>query len=55
VDALRADWYANATDEERRANEQVVDLDAAEITCPACGETFASGPSECPECGLGLV
>ncbi len=55
MNVLRADWYANASDEERRASEQVVDHNAGEITCPACGETFSSGPSECPECGLGLV
>ena len=53
--ALRADWHANASEEERRAAEQVVDHNSAEITCPACGDTFASGPPECPGCGLGLV
>jgi rubrerythrin len=30
----------------------VIDLNAAEVTCPACGHTFDTGPSECPDCGL---
>ncbi len=52
--ALRADWYRNAGEDERTAAECVIDLDAPEITCPACGTTFATGPRECPDCGLGL-
>jgi len=53
--ALREDWYRNADAEERRAAESVVDHNAAEITCPACGLSFPTGPSECPGCGLGLL
>jgi hypothetical protein len=34
-------------------SEGIVDLDAAEITCPACGHRFAKAP-ECPDCGLFL-
>jgi hypothetical protein len=30
----------------------VLDPDAAETTCPACLTTFATGPSQCPDCGL---
>jgi hypothetical protein len=30
----------------------VIDLDAEEVTCPACQFTFATGPRECPDCGL---
>ena len=54
MQALRDDWYRNADPEERAAAEKVVDHNAAEITCPACGTTFATGPQECPDCGLGL-
>lgn len=32
----------------------VVDFNASEMTCPACGHEFATGPSECPDCGLFL-
>ena len=31
---------------------QVFDTGAAEATCPACGERFATTNQECPECGL---
>jgi hypothetical protein len=34
-------------------SDAVVDLTAAEITCPACGTKFAKA-DECPECGLFL-
>jgi len=36
------------------ASRIVIDPDAPETTCPACLTTFATGPSSCPECGLGL-
>jgi rubrerythrin len=32
----------------------VYDTSQAEALCPACGHRFATGPSECPDCGLGL-
>jgi hypothetical protein len=32
----------------------VVDFDQAEMTCPACLTKFATGPRECPDCGLFL-
>ncbi|NNF05548.1 MAG: hypothetical protein HKN21_02190 [Candidatus Eisenbacteria bacterium] len=47
-------WHENASPEELRAASHVVDHNAAEITCPACGMIFATGPKECPDCGLGL-
>ncbi len=40
--------------EERAAADAVINFDAAEITCPACGTSFATGPTECPDCGLFL-
>ncbi len=42
------------TEEERAAAEAVVDLDAAENTCPACGFTVPGGAERCPDCGLRL-
>ena len=38
--------------DERAACDAIVDHNAAEISCPACGHTFATGPTECPDCGL---
>ena len=32
----------------------VVDFNQEEMTCPACMHTFATGPKECPDCGLFL-
>ena len=40
--------------EEQAAADCVINFDAAEMTCPACGTRFATGPSECPDCGLFL-
>jgi Zn finger protein HypA/HybF involved in hydrogenase expression len=42
---------------ERAAADLVVDLEAAETTCPACLTTFATaGVADgcCPDCGLNL-
>ena len=35
--------------------DAVVDLDAAENDCPACGERFTTGAARCPGCGLRLA
>lgn len=32
----------------------VVDFNANEMTCPACGHSFPTGPKECPDCELFL-
>ncbi len=41
------------TDQDRDAMETVVDFDADETTCPACGHAFPpAGVSACPDCGL---
>lgn len=37
---------------ERRASAAVVDLDAPESACPACGGRIPGGSPRCPECGL---
>lgn len=43
------------TEVELRAADHVVDLDAPELTCPACGAAFANeAASRCPDCGLRL-
>jgi rubrerythrin len=36
----------------RKAAQHVIDLDAAENDCPACGRRFAGHPARCPGCGL---
>ena len=42
-------------EEHRAANLGVVDLDAEEAVCPACGAPFATAAvTECPDCGLNL-
>jgi predicted amidophosphoribosyltransferase len=45
-------WLAGLSDVERMATELVVDLDAAETTCPACLTPFAPSAARCPSCGL---
>jgi len=56
--ALEQKWKDEASAEQIRAAHHVVDLDAAEILCPACGATFANPGSAaeriCPGCGLYL-
>jgi len=54
VALLREAELEGMSPEERAAAEKVVDLDAEEIECPACGHRFASGPERCPDCGLRL-
>jgi len=55
---FNTDWRRGLSDEQiaalEAANEVVLDPDAAETTCPACLTTFATGPAECPDCGLSL-
>ncbi len=50
------DWKRGLSEEQIAALEAsagiVLDPGAAEMTCPACLTTFATGPSECPDCGL---
>jgi hypothetical protein len=52
------DWRAGLDAEQIAALDAaaqiVIDPDAPETTCPACLTTFATGPTKCPECGLGL-
>jgi hypothetical protein len=50
------DWRAGLDEEQiaalQAASQIVIDPEASETTCPACLTTFATGPVECPECGL---
>lgn len=58
---LREDW-AKLLDQPAAADaaargQQGIDLDTGGVvTCPACAHQFSGtgGPTECPECGLGL-
>ncbi len=52
-----SDEWVSGLDEGQReaaaaAADIVIDPSAPETTCPACLTKFATGPSECPECGL---
>jgi hypothetical protein len=53
-----SEWKRGLTGEQiaalEAASEVVIDPDAPETTCPACLTTFATGPGECPDCGLAL-
>ena len=53
--ALQAEWFANASPEERAAAAHVMDHEAAEVTCPACATISPGGTAECPDCGLALM
>jgi hypothetical protein len=54
-----ADWRRGLSEEQVAALEAAAaiefDPEAAEMTCPACLTTFATGPTECPDCGLAIV
>ena len=53
-----SDWRRGLSEEQVAALEAasaiVIDPDAPETTCPACLTVFATGPTECPDCGLAL-
>lgn len=40
------------TEQELAAARSVVDFDADEATCPACGTAFPTSTTRCPECDL---
>ena len=40
--------------EARQAAGAIIDLDADENACPACGGKLASIPGRCPDCGLNI-
>jgi len=55
---LQAHLQAHFSDGERAAlaaaASAVLDFDAPQMRCPACGFEFETGPKECPDCGLFL-
>ena len=58
VRALQHKWEVGASAEEIRAAQHVVNMDAANLQCPACGASFANpgagAQTVCPGCGLHL-
>lgn len=49
---IRAFEDAGLDPEAVARSRAVVDFDADEATCPACGTTFTTDATRCPECGL---
>ena len=49
---IEAEFLEGLDEDARRAATAVIDLDAAENACPACGDPFTGAPSSCPSCGL---
>ena len=43
---------ARMSPEERDAADSIIDLDAEQNACPACGGTIPQARQRCPECGL---
>lgn len=54
VDAIDGAFLDGLDASARATAEHVIDLDAEENSCPACGETFRVLPRACPGCGLRL-
>lgn len=53
IECIRAHQLAGIDEVGRQAADAVVDFDADESACPACGAGFATaGVTHCPECGL---
>lgn len=52
--AILAEEYRRATglDAHQHQGDGVFNADAAQATCPACGHTFPTFTSTCPDCGL---
>ncbi len=48
------DFLDTLSDKEKEISKMIVDHNASHIQCPGCLTEFATGPSECPECGLFL-
>lgn len=52
MEVLRAHERAGMSETERAAADAVIDLDADENECPACGESIPRGSRRCPGCRL---
>ena len=51
---LETRWMDGLDAAERESASIVLDFGAEQMTCPACLTSFATGPRECPDCGLFL-
>ena len=54
MQALEAHERRGMSPEEQAAADAVIDLDADENACPACGGTIPRQARMCPDCGLVL-
>ena len=52
IELIRQHQSVGLSEAEQVASEAVVDLDADEAQCPACGDSFTPGIRNCPGCGL---
>ena len=52
--AYEARWEASIGEAARGHARTVVDLDAEENLCPACGASFRTAEGRCGDCGLKL-
>jgi predicted amidophosphoribosyltransferase len=50
--AVEAHWEADLSAEARERSRAVIDLDAEENACPACGAQFRTSAGRCGDCGL---
>ena len=50
--SMRSAERAGMSPAELTAADAVIDLDADQNGCPACGGTIPGGARRCPECGL---
>ena len=54
LESMRAVERAGMSPEELTAADAVIDLDADQNGCPACGGTIPREARMCPDCGLVL-
>jgi len=52
IELIRQQQSVGLSAAELAAADSVVDLDADEAQCPACGDSFTPGVRNCPGCGL---
>ena len=51
---IESRWRSLLEGEQAASADIVLDFSAEQMTCPACLESFSTGPEECPSCGLYL-
>ena len=52
LQVLEAQWRDLLEDGQDESADIVLDFSSDQMTCPACLTAFATGPEECPDCGL---